>query len=161
MSTLNAPPTVLSPAVWGQDPNEIDRIRALIVDDSALLRRGLAEALSTEESMEIVGEASDGNEAVELAKALEPHLILMDLNMPNCDGVEATRRIQREAPGIDVVIITVSDTDTDLIEALKAGARGYLLKNESKEQIVQTAHHAVHGGTLVSRSMAIKLLSNS
>ena len=117
------------------------------------------EALSLDDTVEIVEEASDGIEAVEKARALKPDVIIMDLSMPNCDGVEATRRIQSESPGINILMNTVSDSGTDLFNALKAGARGYLLKNESPEMIVQAIHYAARGGIIVSPDMASKLLN--
>ena len=115
--------------------------------------------MSERDDLEVVGEAADGNEAIEWAKALEPDLILMDLNMPNLNGVEATRRLSVEMPGINVLMLTVSDRDSDLFDAIKAGARGYLLKDEEPEQIIQGVDYVARGGTIVSPAMANKLLN--
>ena len=105
----------------------MDRIKVLIADDHALIRKGLRELLSMDETIEIVGDVADGDEAVETAKLLRPHLVLMDLQMPRCDGLEATRRLQAEMPDVKVLILTVSDQEVDLLNAIKAGARGYIL----------------------------------
>ena len=120
----------------------MDRVKVLIADDHTLVRAGLKEVLSNEDTLEIVGEASDGNEAIRKARALKPDVLLMDLNMPNCDGVEATRRIQAEMPGIAVLILTVSERDADLLNAMEARARGYLLKDASPEQITHAVNYA-------------------
>jgi len=135
------------------------RARVIVVDDNIPYRWSLIEALNLDDTVEVVEEASDGNEAVEKARALKPDVIIMDLSMPNCDGVEATRRLQSESPGINILMNTVSDSDTDLFNALKAGARGYLLKNESPEMIVQAIHYAARGGIIISPDMATKLLN--
>ena len=116
------------------------------------------EVLGREESLEVVGEASDGDEAVEKARALRPHLVLMDLQMPRCNGVEATRRLQAEMPETRILILTVSDKEADLSEAIKAGARGYILKDEEPAQLVQAIQYVAHGGFMVSPPMATKLL---
>ena len=118
----------------------MDRIKVLLVDDNIRLRWALMAALVKEPSLEIVEEASDGNEAVEKAKARKPQVVLMDLPMPDCDGVEATRQLQTAMPDINILMFTVSEAETDLVNALQAGARGYLLKNEKPEQIVQAIH---------------------
>ena len=138
---------------------EIQRARVMVVDDNIPYRWSLMEALNLNNTLEIVEEASDGNEAVEKARTLKPDVIIMDLNMPDCDGVEATRRLQSESPGINILMNTVSDSDTDLFNALKAGARGYLLKDESPGMIEQAIHYAARGGIIVSPAMAIKLLN--
>ncbi len=138
---------------------EIEKVKVLIADDHVLYRWGLMEALDREESIEVVEEASDGNEAVAKALALKPHVVLMDLGMPVCDGVEATRRLQTEAPEISVLINTVSDKEEHLVEALKAGARGYLLKDEKPDNIVQAILYVARGGIIVAPAMTAKLLS--
>ena len=124
----------------------IDKVKVLVVDDHIQFRWGMLEVLAREETLEVVEEASDGNEAIEKAKAVKPHVVLMDLNMPNCDGVEATRRLQAELPETNVLMLTVSESGTDLVDALKAGARGYLLKHEKPEQIIQAIHYLPEGG---------------
>lgn len=137
----------------------MDRIKVLIVDDHQLLRVGLREILGDSDSLEIVGEASDGNEAVEKAKELKPQVVLMDLSMPVCDGVEATRRLYAEMPDINVLVLTVSEKDVDLFNAIKAGARGYLLKDEAPDQIIHAIDYVARGGTVVSPAMAATLLN--
>ena len=135
----------------------IDKVKVLVVDNHIQFRWGMLEVLAREETLEVVEEASDGNEAIEKAKAVKPHVVLMDLNMPNCDGVEATRRLQAELPETNVLMLTVSESGTDLVDALKAGARGYLLKHEKPEQIIQAKHYITRGGLLISPSMITKL----
>jgi len=136
----------------------MDRVRVLMVDDNIPFRSTLKEALAREESIEVVGEASDGEEGVEKARELKPHVILMDLYMPRCTGLEATRRVQRQMPETKVLMCTVSDKDADLVNCLKAGASGYVLKNEMTELMVHAIHYVSRGGILVSPSMAPKLL---
>ena len=161
MGTMDAPSGFepVGDLRWRQQYKPVSPIDVLIADDSTLIRRGLVEVLGAEESLKIVGEAADGNEAVEKALVLKPHIVLMDLNMPNCGGVEATRRLQLEMPEVNIVMFTVSDAEADLVSALKAGARGYLLKSEEPQQIIQAIHYVTHGGILVSSSMAVKLLA--
>lgn len=137
----------------------MDKIRVMIVDDHLKYRMALLVALSQDPSLEVVEEASDGNEAVEKAKAVHPDVVLMDLHMPECNGDEATKRLQIEAPGTNVVINTISDQESDLVNALKCGARGYLLKNEDPEMVVQAMHYVARGGIMVSPSMAAKLVT--
>lgn len=143
----------------GKEGLNMDRIRVMIVDDHLKYRMALLAALSQEPSIEIVEEASNGNEAVEKAKAVRPDVILMDLHMPECNGDEATRRLQEEVPGTNVVINTISDQESDLVNALKCGARGYLLKNEDPEMVIQAMHYVAKGGIMVSPSMATKLVN--
>ena len=135
------------------------KTRVLIADDHTVFRRGLLDILSEQQTIEVIGEASDGNEAFEKAKTLKPDVVLMDLWMPNCDGVEATRRLKAEMPEVNVLVITVSDKDADLFNAIKAGARGYLLKDEEPEQIIQAIQYVALRGVIVSPTMAGKLLN--
>ncbi len=137
---------------------KMERIKVLIVDDHLKYRMALLANLAQEPTLEIVGEASDGNEAVEKAKVLYPDVVLMDLHMPECNGDEATKRLQDEAPGTNVVINTISDQESDLVNALKCGARGYLLKNEDLEMVVQAMHYVARGGIMVSPAMANNLV---
>lgn len=137
----------------------MDTIKLLVVDDHTIFRLGLMQVLEREKSFKVVGEASDGNVAVEKARALKPHLVIMDLWMPNCDGVEATRRLQAEMPEINILVLTVSENEPDLFGAIKAGARGYLLKDEPPELIVQAIHYVAQGGVIVSPRLADKLMS--
>ena len=133
-------------------------IRVLVADDNIQYRWALIEALSGTGTLQVMDEASNGNEAVEKALALKPHVVLMDLHMPECDGVEATRRLQKEMPDVKVLVNTVSEKEKDLVDALKAGARGYMLKSEKPEMIAEAILYVAQGGIIVSPSMATTLL---
>jgi DNA-binding NarL/FixJ family response regulator len=110
-------------------------IRVLIADDQRVVREGLSMVLSLMKGVEVVGVAADGADAVELVQAVRPDVVLMDLRMPRCDGIEATRRLRIEAPGVKVVVLTTYSDDRSVLDALRAGARGYLTKDASGEQI--------------------------
>ncbi len=140
----------------GRDARET--IRVLIADDHALFRRGLNMVLESEPGIEIVAEAEDGEQAVKAAQEHSPDVVLMDVRMPRVDGIEATRRIRETIPGCKVLILTVSDEETDLYEAIKAGANGYLLKEISIEEVADAIRAVVQGQSLISPSMASKLL---
>jgi DNA-binding NarL/FixJ family response regulator len=134
-------------------------IRALIVDDHALFRRGLDIILNAEPDIEIVGEASDGAEAVEKAAESLPDVVLMDVRMPRSSGIEACRAIKSVSPSAKIIILTISDEEEDLFEAIRAGASGYLLKDIPLDEVAE-AVRAVHGGqSLINPSMAGKLLT--
>ncbi|MBI4729443.1 MAG: response regulator transcription factor [Acidobacteria bacterium] len=136
-----------------------EKIRVIIVDDHALFRRGLQMVLDQEEDIEVVGEASDGSEAVGKAQETMPDIVLMDVRMPRRGGIEATRQIKDLLPHTKVLMLTISDEEADLYDAIKAGASGYLLKEISIDEVA-TAVRSVHGGqSLISPSMASKLLS--
>ncbi|GAB2848786.1 response regulator transcription factor [Actinocorallia aurea] len=136
-----------------------DPIRVLIVDDHALFRRGLEMVLTGEAGIEVVGEGGDGLEAVDKARDLLPDVILMDIRMPRRGGIEACVAIKEAVPSAKIVMLTISDEEEDLFEALKAGASGYLLKEIAIDEVPQ-AVRAVHGGqSLISPSMASKLIS--
>jgi DNA-binding NarL/FixJ family response regulator len=105
-----------------------DPIRVLIVDDHALFRRGLEMVLEQEEDVDVLGEASDGHEAIEKAQALMPDVVLMDVRMPRRGGIEATQAIKDLVPHVKILMLTISDEEADLYDAIKAGANGYLLK---------------------------------
>jgi DNA-binding NarL/FixJ family response regulator len=132
-------------------------IRVLIADDHTLVRRGINDILKEVENVEVVGEAVNGEDAVTKAEALGPDMVLMDVNMPVCDGVEATRRLQEKHPEIRVLMLTISAERADLLESMKAGARGYMLKSDEPELLVQAVHFVANGGTLVSPSMSDEL----
>lgn len=138
---------------------EIERTTVLLVDDHALFRQGLAGLLSSQDDIEVVGEASSGEEAVEKARELVPDLILMDINMPGTNGLEATRLIKDELPHTRVVMLTVSEDDHDLFEAVKNGAEGYLLKTLKAEQLFELLKGVFKGEAPISPSMAKKLLA--
>jgi len=135
------------------------QIRILLVDDQLLFRKGVRSLLDEEPDMEVVGEASNGLEAVEQVLAKHPDVVLMDINMPICGGVEATRQIKARRPETKIVALTVSDEDDDLFEAIKAGAEGYLLKDLRPEELFQMLRGVIRGETPISPAVAGKLLS--
>jgi DNA-binding NarL/FixJ family response regulator len=140
----------------GRDP---EPIRTLIVDDHALFRRGLEIVLVSEPDIEVVGQAGDGDEAVEKAGESVPDIVLMDVRMPRSGGIEACRAIKEVAPSAKIIILTMSDEEEDLFDAIRAGASGYLLKDIPLDEVAE-AVRAVHGGqSLISPSMAGKLLT--
>ncbi len=136
----------------------MSRYRLLLVDDHTLFREGLASILASQPDMEVVGEACDGLEALVKARALRPHLILMDVQMPGMDGVEATRRIHRELPEAAVVMLTVRDDDELLFEALKAGASGYILKATGSRRLIEMLRAALQGEAALSPALAARVL---
>ena len=134
-------------------------IRVLIADDHTLFRRGIAAALANQAELAVVGEAVDGLEAIKKAKELIPDVVLMDLNMPNCSGLEATQALQSEMPQVKILVLTVSDSESDLFAAIKFGARGYLLKKAEPEELAHAIISVAEGGVMVSPLMATKLLA--
>jgi DNA-binding NarL/FixJ family response regulator len=134
-------------------------IRTMIVDDHALFRRGLEMVLQSEPDIDLVGEASDGAEAVEKAGESLPDVVLMDIRMPRSSGIEACRAMKDVVPSAKIVMLTISDEEEDLFEAIRAGASGYLLKDIPLDEVAETVR-AVHGGqSLINPSMAGKLLT--
>jgi DNA-binding NarL/FixJ family response regulator len=123
-------------------------IRVLVADDHPMYRGGIRAALSDVEDVEIVGEAVDGDQAVAVAITLQPDVVLMDLHMPGTNGIEATRQLLAESPAISVLVLTMFDDDESVFAAVRAGARGYLVKGAAQEQIVR-AIRAVAGGDVV------------
>lgn len=136
----------------------MNRLRILLVDDHVLFREGIASLVASRPDMEVVGQAVDGAEALEKALALRPDLILMDIRMPNCDGLEATRRIKKEWPEARIVMLTISEEDEDLFEAIKAGAQGYLLKNLRPAALFELVQGVSKGEAPISPSLAAKIL---
>lgn len=132
-------------------------VRILIADDHALFRDGLRSLLAAR-GHEVIAEAKNGREAVDLARQLRPELVLMDLSMPELDGIAATRAIHSEAPEIRVVILTASESDATLFEAIKAGAQGYLLKNLEAEDFFELLNRASSGEPALNPALARKLL---
>ena len=141
----------------GRDDGEA--IRVLVADDHALYRRGLEMVLGQEEGIEIVGEASDGAEAIRRVEELLPDVVLMDIRMPRRSGIEACTAIKDVVPSTKIVILTISDEESDLYEAVRAGANGYLLKDVPGEEIADGIRAVAGGQSLISPSMASKLLS--
>jgi two-component system NarL family response regulator len=134
-------------------------IRVLIADDHALFRRGLEMVLEEEDDIDLVGQASDGTEAVAVAGESLPDVVLMDIRMPKSSGIEACRAIKEVAPSAKIVMLTISDEEEDLFEAIRAGASGYLLKDIPLDEVAE-AVRSVHGGqSLINPSMAGKLLT--
>jgi DNA-binding NarL/FixJ family response regulator len=133
-------------------------LRILLVDDHVLFRKGVAALLETRPDIEIVGEAKDGLEAIEAARQNIPDVILMDIHMPKCDGLEATRRIKREMPHVKIVMLTVSDEEQHLFEAIKSGAQGYLLKNLEPYQLYDLLESISRGEAPLSGAIATKIL---
>jgi DNA-binding NarL/FixJ family response regulator len=133
-------------------------IRVVVVDDQELFRRGLIMLVSAEDDIDVVGEASDGDEAAELAASTVPDVVLMDVRMPKRSGIEACRTIKQLAPSAKIIMLTVSDEEGDLYDAIKNGASGYLLKDASIDQVAQAIRVVADGQSLISPSMAAKLL---
>ena len=135
----------------------LDEIRVLLVDDHDLFRTGLRTLLE-EQDVRIVGEASAGTEAVRLVRELAPDVVVMDLNMPGITGVEATRQITAIAPLTRVLVLTISDQDGDVMDAILAGACGYLLKDSSIQELMRGIESAGSGESIVSPAIASKML---
>jgi DNA-binding NarL/FixJ family response regulator len=132
--------------------------RVLIADDDALMRAGLAELLADEPEIEVVGQASTGPEAVERARRLNPDIVLMDVRMPDMDGIEATRRLMRAAPRTRVVILTTFEQDDYIFGALRAGASGFLLKRTRPEELIDAVHTVAAGDSLLSPSVTRRVV---
>src|SRR5512145_1078020 len=134
-------------------------IRVLITDDHLIVREGLRLILETTEGIEIVGEASDGAECLQLVPELKPDVILMDLQMPRMDGLTAIGHLRREHPAIAIVILTTFNEDDLMIRGLQAGARGYLLKDTSRENLLDTIQAAAKGETLLKPEILARVLA--
>jgi two-component system NarL family response regulator len=142
------------------EPGDItDPIRVLIVDDHAVFRRGLEMVLSADPDIEVVGEASNGEEATAKAGDLLPDVVLMDVRMPGGGGIDACRAVKSVAPSARIIMLTISDEESDLYEAIKAGATGYLLKEISIDEIAAAVRSVYGGQSLISPAMAAKLLT--
>ncbi len=133
--------------------------RVLLVDDQTLIRQGIRVLLMTEPGMEVVGEAANGKEALGLVEQLHPEVVLMDVRMPEMDGVTATREICAKHPEIGVIILTTFDDEAYIFEGLRAGARGYLLKDISSEEMAEAVRVVAKGGALIQPSITRKVLS--
>jgi DNA-binding NarL/FixJ family response regulator len=144
---------------FGGEALVTDPIRILVVDDHALFRRGLEMVLAQEPDLELVGEAADGAEAVQKAADLLPDIVLLDVRMPRRGGIEACAAIKEVAPSAKIVMLTMSDEEADLYDAIKAGANGYLLKEISIDEVASGIRAVHEGQSLISPSMASKLLS--
>lgn len=133
-------------------------IRLLLVDDQPLLLQGFSMILSTEPDLQVVGEVSDGQQAVDAIGALRPDVVLMDVQMPVLDGIEATRRITADHPDVRVVILTTFDRDDYIFDALEAGASGFLLKNADADALVDAVRAAADGHALLSPEVTIRVI---
>jgi DNA-binding NarL/FixJ family response regulator len=133
-------------------------VRVLIADDQALFRAGLAGLLEDDPRVEVIGQASDGAEAVRLAGTLTPDVVLMDLRMPNLDGIQATRQIVTNQPQVKVLILTTFETDNQIIHALQAGATGYVLKDSTVDSIVSSLLAVTSGERVMASAVANRVL---
>ncbi len=132
--------------------------RILIADDHELVRDGFRRMLGYEEDLEVVGEARDGREAVELCRRLDPDLVLMDVRMPEMDGLEATRAIKAEHPSVGVLVVTTYDNPDYLLEAIKAGAAGYVLKDAPNRQLTNAIRRSLEGESPLNQELASQLI---
>src|ERR671916_1290435 len=133
-------------------------IRIMITDDHALVRDGLRSMLEDEPDLEVVGEASNGREAIELCRSLKPDMVLMDVRMPEMDGLEATRAIKEELPSTSVLMVTMHENPDYLMEALSAGAAGYVLKGASGDRLVNAIKRTLKGESPLNQELAAQLL---
>jgi len=138
---------------------EAEPTRVLIVDDQALMREGLRTLLDLDETIRVVGTAANGREALALARELDPHVVLMDIRMPEMDGVTATARIKETLPGVQVLMLTTFDDDELIFAALQAGASGYVLKDTPSEQLARDLHAVRMGEASLSPSVARKVIA--
>lgn len=136
----------------------MSRIRLLIADDHTMVRQGLTQICDAEPDLEVVGQAADGRQAVALALRLHPDVVVMDINMPEQDGVEATKEIAAENPDADVIILTMYRQDQYVFEAIKAGARAYLLKDADSDELVRAIRAVAEGEALLDPSIAGKMI---
>ena len=133
-------------------------IKVLLADDQELIRQSLSFVMSKQEDIEMVGTAANGREALELVEEKRPDVVLLDIRMPEMDGVECTRRIKQEFPGIKVIILTTFDDDDYVFDALRYGASGYLLKGVSVDGLTNAVREAARGGSIITPDVASKVL---
>src|SRR5256885_7660686 len=139
-------------------PESQDELRVLLVDDHELFRTGLRSLLEEQGGLQVLGEAANGAEAVRLVRELAPDVVVMDLNMPSMSGVEATRHITALSPLTKVIVLTISEEDADVLDAIVAGACGYMLKDSSIRDVVAGIHAAAVNASLISPTIASKVL---
>lgn len=135
-----------------------ENLRILLVDDHPLVREGLRALLTSLPGMSIVGEANNGEEAVSMASKLQPEIILMDLHMPELNGIEATRRIVQASPHIGILVLTMLEDDDSVFGAMRAGARGYILKGAGKAEVIRAITVVAHGEAIFSPQIAQRLM---
>ena len=134
------------------------KARLLIVDDHAMVRSGLRYMLSKESDLEVVGEAASGHEALELCRNLRPDLVLMDVNLPDTDGLTVTQAVKQEHPDMEIIIVTVHENPDYLLRALKADASGYILKDAARSEVLAAVRQALGGGTPLDAELSARLL---
>lgn len=136
-------------------------IRVLVTDDHPIVRAGFIGMISGQPDLEIVGEAGDGREAVEIVGKLRPHVVLMDLRMPEVDGVAATAQLRKLYPETNVLVLTTYDSDADILRAIEAGATGYLLKDAPREEIFRGVRAAARGEPVLAPSVTARLMKRA
>lgn len=136
----------------------MDKLSILIVDDHTLFRRGMRKMVEAEADMDVVGEAASGREALEQARALMPDIVLMDIQMPDMDGVQAARTLHREMPHVGIVFVTMYDDDEFVFQGLQAGGRGYVLKDADPETMLRAIRAVAHGESLLGPGIAHKVM---
>lgn len=138
--------------------NDRDGVRIVVADDHPLYRRGLAALLNGQDGWQVVAEVADGTDAVKTSRAASPDVVVMDLNMPGLDGIEATRRITAHDAGVAVLVLTMYDDDGSVFAAMRAGARGYLLKGSDQEEIVRAVAAVLSGEAIFGPSVARRIM---
>ena len=139
-------------------PRKASPARLIIADDHALVREGIRSMLSSEPDLEVIGEAENGQEALELCRSLSPDLVLMDVRMPKMDGLEATRAIKGECSRTNVLMVTTHESPDYLLDAIRAGAAGYVLKDATKQQLIEAVRKALVGESPLNQDLAMRLL---
>jgi DNA-binding NarL/FixJ family response regulator len=135
-----------------------DRVRVLLVDDDDLMRAGLRSVLSSDDTIEVSGEAGDGGEALDRVRETQPHVVLMDIRMPGVDGISATREVLAGSPDVKVVVLTTFEDDDYIFDALSAGASGFLLKRTKPEELISAIHAVADGDSLLSPSVTRRVI---
>jgi DNA-binding NarL/FixJ family response regulator len=135
-----------------------DRLQVLIADDHPIFRDGLRALLATDDSIELVGEAADGTDVQQMVEQLQPDIVLMDLHMPGVDGVAATREIVQHSPHVAIIVLTMFDDEDSVFAAMRAGARGYLLKGTKQTDLIRAIHLVASGGALFGPAVAQRMI---
>lgn len=138
----------------------MEKIKVIIADDHTIVRQGLSHILSFEDDIDVISEAANGQEAIEKVKAMKPDLVLMDLRMPQVTGVEAIREIRKFDTEVKFIILTTFDNEEDIFEGIRSGARGYLLKDATPDELVNAIHRVKNGESLINETMMTKLLNH-